>query len=56
METHGRGHGPEAARFVQSRLGELRVSEARYENLLGEADKAYPFLRLLREVFGGVGA
>ena len=32
----------EAARFIQSRFGELRVSEARYEDLLGEADKAYP--------------
>ncbi len=32
----------EVARFIQSRLGELRVSEARYEDLLGEADEAYP--------------
>ena len=47
----------EAARFIQSGFGELRVSEARYENLLGEADEAYPaYLRLLREMFGGVVA
>ena len=38
----------EAARFVQSRFGELRVSEARYEDLLGEADRQYPaYLQLL---------
>jgi len=42
----------EAARFIQSRFGELRVSEARYEDLLGEADEAYPaYLTLLRETF-----
>lgn len=32
----------EVARFIQSRFGELRVSEARYEDLLGEADEQYP--------------
>ena len=32
----------EVARFVQSRLGELRISEARYEDLLSEADEYYP--------------
>ena len=32
----------EVARFIQSRFGELRVSEARYEDLLGEADENYP--------------
>jgi intergrase/recombinase len=32
----------EIARFVQSRLGELKVSEARYEDLLAEADEHYP--------------
>ena len=32
----------EVARFIQSRFGELRVSEARYEDLLGEADEEYP--------------
>jgi Uncharacterized protein conserved in archaea len=32
----------EVARFIQSRFGELRISEARYEDLLGEADKYYP--------------
>jgi len=32
----------EVARFIQSRFGELKVSEARYEDLLGEADQYYP--------------
>lgn len=32
----------EVARFIQSRLGELKISEARYEDLLGEADMYYP--------------
>ena len=32
----------EVARFIQSRLGELKISEARYEDLLSEADKYYP--------------
>ncbi|MEM2606402.1 MAG: integrase [Ignisphaera sp.] len=32
----------EVARFIQSRFGELRISEARYEDLLTEADKHYP--------------
>ena len=32
----------EIARFIQSRFGELRVSEARYEDLLEEADENYP--------------
>jgi intergrase/recombinase len=31
----------EVARFIQSRFGELRVSEARYEDLLSEADQHY---------------
>lgn len=31
----------EVARFIQSRFGELRVSEARYEDLLTEADELY---------------
>jgi len=39
----------EVARFIQSRFGELRVSEARYEDLLGEADQYYPaYLELLK--------
>jgi len=38
----------EVARFIQSRLGELKISEARYEDLLGEADQYYPeYLKLL---------
>ncbi|MEM1842696.1 MAG: integrase [Ignisphaera sp.] len=32
----------EVARFIQSRFGELKISEARYEDLLTEADKHYP--------------
>ncbi len=32
----------EVVRFIQSRFGELKVSEARYEDLLSEADKYYP--------------
>ncbi|MEM4452166.1 MAG: integrase [Thermosphaera sp.] len=41
----------EVARFIQSRFGELRVSEARYEDLLTEADKHYPryIEKLIRE-------
>jgi intergrase/recombinase len=31
----------EVARFIQSRFGELKVSEARYEDLLSEADQHY---------------
>ena len=49
--------GREVARFVQSRLGELKVSEARYEDLLGEADEAYPkYLALLGEELGKAGS
>jgi intergrase/recombinase len=41
----------EVARFIQSRFGELRVSEARYEDLLSEADTHYPkYLEKLREL------
>ncbi|MEM4665648.1 MAG: integrase [Sulfolobales archaeon] len=32
----------EVARFIQSRFGELKISEARYEDLLSEADEHYP--------------
>ncbi|MHC1628064.1 MAG: integrase [Candidatus Nezhaarchaeales archaeon] len=32
----------EVSRFIQSRFGELRVSEARYEDLLSESDENYP--------------
>jgi len=43
----------EVARFIQSRFGELSVSEARYEDLLSLADQHYPkYLELLkREVY-----
>jgi len=43
----------EVARFVQSRFGELKISEARYEDLLAEADEHYPkYLEQLREAMG----
>ena len=32
----------EVARFIQSRFGELAISEAVYENLLEKADQEYP--------------
>jgi intergrase/recombinase len=32
----------EVARFIQSGFGELKISEARYEDLLSEADEHYP--------------
>jgi intergrase/recombinase len=32
----------EVARFIQSRFGELKVSEVRYEDLLSGADGYYP--------------
>ncbi|MCC6057505.1 MAG: hypothetical protein LM568_01115 [Desulfurococcaceae archaeon] len=32
----------EVARFIQNRFGELKISEARYEDLLSETDKYYP--------------
>ena len=39
----------EVARFIQSRFGELKISEARYEDLLSEADEYYPeFLSYLQ--------
>jgi intergrase/recombinase len=38
----------EVARFIQSRFGELKVSEARYEDLLNEANQYY--LRYLEEL------
>jgi intergrase/recombinase len=41
----------EIARFVQSRLGELKISEARYEDLLAEADEYYPkYLEYLNKI------
>ena len=39
------------ARFVQSRFGELKISEARYKDLLGEADDHYSkYLAYLKEL------
>ena len=47
----------EVARFLQSRLGELSVAESRYEDLLSEADAAYPkYLEVLRARLGLRGA
>jgi hypothetical protein len=41
----------EIARFIQSRFGEIKISEARYEDLLSEADTHYPkYLEKLREI------
>ncbi|MEM4007223.1 MAG: hypothetical protein QXT92_06135 [Nitrososphaerota archaeon] len=40
----------ELARFIQSRFGELRVSEARHEDLLSEADEYY--LKYLEKIEG----
>jgi intergrase/recombinase len=41
----------EVARFIQSRFGELKISEARYEDLLTEADKLYQrYLDYLQKV------
>jgi intergrase/recombinase len=41
----------EVARFIQSRFGELKVSEARYEDLLSEADEYFPkYLDYLQKV------
>jgi len=41
----------EIARFIQSRFGELKISEARYEDLLGEADEYYlRYIKLLAQL------
>jgi intergrase/recombinase len=46
----------EVARFVQSRFGELKVSEARYEDLLAEADEHYPkYLEQINELMKARG-
>jgi len=45
----------EVARFIQSRFGELKVSEARYEDLLDEADEHYPkYLGYLRQMISPI--
>ena len=42
--------GREISKFLQSRYGELSISEARYENLLTEADEKYPaYLRAIEK-------
>lgn len=42
----------EVARFIQSRFGELKISEARYEDLLSEADEHYPkYLEKLKQIY-----
>jgi intergrase/recombinase len=41
----------EVARFIQSRFGELKIPEARYEDLLSEADEHYPkYLECIRSL------
>jgi len=41
----------EVARFIQSRFGELKISEARYEDLLSEVNSCYPkYLEKLRKL------
>jgi intergrase/recombinase len=41
----------EVARFIYSRFGELRVSEAYYEDLVKEADQYYPkYLEYLKSL------
>jgi intergrase/recombinase len=41
----------EVARFIQSRLGELKILEARYEDLLSEADEYYlKYLEMLSQL------
>jgi len=43
----------EVARFIQSRFGELKISEARYEDLLSEADEYYSkYLNYLSDALG----
>jgi intergrase/recombinase len=32
----------EVARFIRSIFGELKISEARYKDMLSEADQCYP--------------
>ncbi len=45
------------ARFVQLGFGELKVSEARYKDLLAEADEYYPkYLEQLRGLVQGLGS
>jgi len=42
----------EVARFIQSRFGELKLSESRYEDLLTEADECYPeYIEYLKSQF-----
>jgi len=46
----------EVARFIQSRFGELRISEARYEDLLSEADEQYPkYIELIGQSIFNIG-
>jgi intergrase/recombinase len=41
-------------RFIQSRFGELKISEAGYEDLLGEADEYYlRYIRLVTQLEEG---
>jgi len=41
----------DVARFIQSRLGELRIPEARYGDMLSRADEEHPrFLEKLKHL------
>jgi len=45
----------DVARFIQSRFSELKVSEARYGDLLGRADELYPkYLGYLRQMISPI--
>jgi len=37
-----KGMSREAVKFIQFKFGELKISEASYEDLLSEADEQYP--------------
>jgi len=51
LEANDKGNVQRVARFMQSRFGELKVSEARYEDMLSEANEYYPkHLDHLREL------
>jgi len=41
LEANDKGNVQRVARFMQSRFGELKVSEARYEDMLSEANEYY---------------
>jgi hypothetical protein len=42
LETNDKDYARKVARLVQSRFGELKISGARYEDLLSEVDEHHP--------------